>query len=365
MQIRFALITTVTALGAIVAAGCGGSTDTAGTGLSDAADTSAGSSDAAGTSDTATVDDGRAVDDAGGEAAGTDATATADSSAAGGTDDAALPAPDADPASPDTASPDTAVAPAADAQDDAAAGSEDALVEPDTSAGEPDAAAPTAVATPVTLTAADGKQLAATEHRMSDVADGSPGVLLIHQFYGSQAQWDPYLPALLERGLIVVTLDLRGHGASDPANGDLPIILNDPGQAPLDVQAGLAQLTGPSGADAARIAVIGTSIGANLACVASANAYGVKLAVAASARDTAVASLAAKAVEDLTFTGLFILATENDSAGVQAATAQAFHDASTSPSDLLILEGSDHGKDIFANHPAAVDAVYEWLDTYL
>ncbi len=229
-----------------------------------------------------------------------------------------------------------------------------------------DAAAPaTALAAPLTLETKDGKQLAATEHRLSTTGDGAPGVLLIHQFNSDQSQWAPYLPALLERGLIVLTLDLRGHGASDPADGALQVILNDPAQAPLDVAAGLARLTGASGADPSRIAVIGTSIGANLACVASANGYGVKVPVAVSARDSAVANLAGKAIADLSFSGLFILATEDDSAGVQAATAVAFQAASAPPSDTLILAGADHGKDLLANHPDAVEAVLSWLDAHL
>ena len=70
------------------------------------------------------------------------------------------------------------------------------------------------------LQSADGKQLAATIARPGS-ATCRPGLVLIHQFGLDRSQWAPHVPAFVEAGYVVLTLDLRGHGQSDPADGAL------------------------------------------------------------------------------------------------------------------------------------------------
>ena len=228
-----------------------------------------------------------------------------------------------------------------------------------------DTAAVEVIESAVSLQSADGKAIAGLTWRASTTADGAPGVLLVHQYAGDKAQWAPYVEELALMGWIVLAIDLRGHGDSDPVDGALSDLLSDPEQAPLDVQAGIAWLAGDGTADAQRLAIVGTSIGANLACVASANGYGVALSVAISARDTAVASLAAKPLAELTFGPLFLLATEDDSSGDQAATAEAFFTLATEPKDKWVLPGAAHGKDLLIEHPSAWPLVVEFVAAHL
>ena len=61
-----------------------------------------------------------------------------------------------------------------------------------------------------TLTTADGTTIAYTDHG----GDGPP-TLLVHGITESAASWDPIVPLLSDRR--VITMDLRGHGASGAA----------------------------------------------------------------------------------------------------------------------------------------------------
>ncbi len=225
---------------------------------------------------------------------------------------------------------------------------------------------PSLVTTAVSFQASDGKTLAANLHVDAATAAGAPGVLLVHQYKQTKAQWDPVVQDLTTLGYRVLAMDLRGHGDSDPQNGALIDLLNDPNQAPLDVQAALAWLKADGQADPARIAIIGTSIGANLAAAANALAWeGVKLSASLSPRDTAVANLAGNPFT-LAFGGFYCIAGANDGGGAQATTCQTFTTDATDPKALVILDGTAaHGKAIVEQFPEEWAKIVAWLSEHL
>lgn len=61
-----------------------------------------------------------------------------------------------------------------------------------------------------TLTTGDGTTIAYTDH-----GGEGPPTLLVHGITESAASWDPIVPLLSDRR--VITMDLRGHGESGPA----------------------------------------------------------------------------------------------------------------------------------------------------
>ena len=188
---------------------------------------------------------------------------------------------------------------------------------------------------------------------------GSPGVLLVHQFMQSDQQWGQWPEELVSQGYRVLAFNLRGHGDSAPYDGELVGILSDPAAGPADLRAALAYLVGDGQADPTRIAIVGTSIGANLA-VEAAIAGLAKTYVSLSSRETAVEVFAGKAATGMS--SVFYLASENDSAGTQATDAQTMFDATALPSDIKIYAGvAHHGIAILENHSDSYGLIEDWL----
>jgi len=243
---------------------------------------------------------------------------------------------------------------------DSGAGGSDASGGTDASGGS-DAGEPTSA--DVTFNASDGVGLTGYLTTTPGAGPGAPGVVLVHQFQLDDEQWGDLPEALAERGYRVLAFNLRGHGDSDPyGGGTLSDLLNDPNGAPLDLVAAIAYLTGPGGADAARIAVVGTSVGANLAVAAAINDLATTY-VSFSARLPPTENLAGATASGMS--SVFYLAGEND-AGGQAADAQTMHDATTAPRDVHIYLGSaDHGIAILNNQPDARMRLFDWLTANL
>lgn len=215
----------------------------------------------------------------------------------------------------------------------------------------------------LTLAAADGTSIAATVARP---AEGSclPGVLLVHQYLNDRGQWTDVQTEFVAAGYVALAIDLRGHGDSDPQQGELSSLLNDPDQAPQDVAAGVQWLAADAGIDDQRLAVVGTSIGANLSVVAL-HQGGVAAAVAVSPRLDPVMALAGMPAM-LSLDDLFCIAADNDGGGDQAASCTQMVAEATGEARLEIIEGSSaHGVAVFDQFPRTTAEIIGWLDDVL
>jgi dienelactone hydrolase len=189
--------------------------------------------------------------------------------------------------------------------------------------------------------------------------EGSPGILLVHQYMQTDEQWGQWPESLAASGYRVLAFNLRGHGDSADYDGSLAGILSDPTAAPADVRAALAYLADAGEADPTRIAIVGTSIGANLV-VEAAIAGLAKTYVSLSSRQSAVETLAEEPATGMS--SVFYLAGENDGGGTQAANAQTMYDLTTTPRDIKIYPGvSDHGIAILDNNADSYGLIEEWL----
>jgi dienelactone hydrolase len=215
----------------------------------------------------------------------------------------------------------------------------------------------------VALTTSDGLNLTGYLTAGGASPPGSPGVVLLHQYTQTDEQWGQLPEELAKRGYRTLAFNLRGHGDSDAyGGGALSGILTDPAGAPRDVDAAIAYLKGAGQADPARIAVVGTSIGANLAVASSIDAKA-KTYVAFSARMPPTEALAGKAASGMA--SVFYLAGEND-AGGQAADSQTMHDATADPRAIHIYPGSaDHGIALLTGQADADDKLFDWLKAQL
>ena len=88
---------------------------------------------------------------------------------------------------------------------------------------------------------------------------GNPTVILFHMLGGQRSAYDPLIPDLIESGYVVLNADMRGHGATGGSQTwDLTI---------EDVQVWLDWLREQDAVSDSQIAIIGGSIGSNVALI--------------------------------------------------------------------------------------------------
>jgi pimeloyl-ACP methyl ester carboxylesterase len=116
-----------------------------------------------------------------------------------------------------------------------------------------------AVAGTVDFKAGDGAAL-----RGSEYGKGANGVVLVHDKGKSSGDWTFFAEKLAASGFHVLSVDLRGHGASPSA---APLTDADYPKMSQDVVAAAAWLRSKG---ATRVAVVGANFGANAAMVAAA-----------------------------------------------------------------------------------------------
>jgi pimeloyl-ACP methyl ester carboxylesterase len=115
---------------------------------------------------------------------------------------------------------------------------------------------------PVTFAALDGVALSAMLYETS--ARPAPAVVLVHMLGRSKDEWSLTAERLQDIGITALAIDLRGHGQSAGNGADLSAMVGD-------VRAAVAWLNVRPGGRPASLAVVGASLGANLAALASAD----------------------------------------------------------------------------------------------
>jgi alpha-beta hydrolase superfamily lysophospholipase len=91
----------------------------------------------------------------------------------------------------------------------------------------------------------------------------TPGVVLVHMLGRSKEEWALFADRLQAAGISALAIDLRGHGRSGGSGVDLASMT-------ADVQGAVSWLSGQPSIRAGAIAVVGASLGANLAALVAA-----------------------------------------------------------------------------------------------
>ena len=171
-------------------------------------------------------------------------------------------------------------------------------------------------------------------------------------------------PLLNQRGYAALAYDIRGSGGSThlPEDYTHRAIYDDPEMAPHDLRAALSTLRNMDTVDAQRIAVVGASIGGNLAVVASAQ-FDVQAAVSISPKTSAVRNLAGR--DSLSLSSVYYISSSLDQGGKRKAWVEELYGLTTAPKELDIVQGTGHGVYIFAEDPQLPDRIVAWLDTQL
>jgi dienelactone hydrolase len=119
----------------------------------------------------------------------------------------------------------------------------------------------------VAIKTTDGETLQASFYKPDASA---PGVLLVHDAGGSRSQLDPLADRMSKQGFGVLTLDLRGHGASKSAKLDWEKLSENDrksmwGLAAKDLDAAASWLLEQPGIHSTSLALVGYGAGCALA----------------------------------------------------------------------------------------------------
>ncbi|MDX1383200.1 MAG: alpha/beta hydrolase [Thermoanaerobaculia bacterium] len=213
----------------------------------------------------------------------------------------------------------------------------------------------------VDIVASDGVKLRATY--TSPGAPG-PGMLLIHQCNMDRTAWKELTGHLVDAGVHVLAMDLRGVGETPGEPFSRETFGKLMQVSPGDVDAALAFLVDQKGVDGERIGVGGASCGAMLtADLASRNdAVTTLMLLSGPPSDAAVAHIAADA-------GLAVFAAAASSdpitPGVADRLSGAVDDSPNEGSKAMIFDGTEHGLPMFAKNPELGPALVDWLTSQL
>ena len=217
-----------------------------------------------------------------------------------------------------------------------------------------------AQSTDVDLKASDGVTLKATY-----TSPGRPGpaMLLIHQCNMDRTSWSGISAALVDAGVHVLTMDLRGFGDSggEGMSGGFPNLM---AKSVADVDMAFAYLVDQPGVDGSRVAVGGASCGAMLTGDLPIHQDGVTALMLLSGPPSADAIAHIAATPGL---AVFVAGAEDDSviAGVAGVLKGAVDGSKHPHSTAKIYGGTEHGLPMFDKNADLEPALLTWLKTEL
>ncbi|HIJ64852.1 MAG TPA: alpha/beta fold hydrolase [Candidatus Hydrogenedentes bacterium] len=217
----------------------------------------------------------------------------------------------------------------------------------------------------VALTTSDGLTIAATVYRAGRSAPA--GLVLVHMLGTDRESWAPFASQAQQAGYMCIALDLRGHGDSKrQETGRLSYkkFTREDWYAALNDIAAAKHMLLSEGADPDNLAVVGASIGANLAlnyAVADGDIQAVVL-VSAGLDYQGIATEAAMQVYGRERPALLIVARDDAYA---AESCRALQAASPGFCELREYPGAAHGTNLLDASDGAVDQVLHWLDAVI
>jgi len=197
----------------------------------------------------------------------------------------------------------------------------------------------------------------------------APAVLLLHMMPAVKESWKEFQEKLREAGFQSLAIDMRGHGESIWKNGTRIDYKNftdaEQQEKILDVETAMRFLA-EQGVESNSVAIVGASIGANLALQYQAEHSEIKATVLLSAglnyRGVETEPLAVRVLPEQS---VFLVGAKGDirSSGASCADAARilFNILPARNKKLKVFDDSEHGTDLFTAHPELIDEIVNWL----
>jgi len=211
------------------------------------------------------------------------------------------------------------------------------------------------------LTTRDGVRIAATLYPVP--VEHPAGMILVHARGSNRARWGPFAARAQQDGIMCLAIDMRGHGESGGTpegrqsfasfeRDDWLGVLND-----IDC-ARSALLR--HGADPDNLAIMGASIGANLALQYAVDHLDMQAIVLISPGLEYCGVKTEEAMGALGKRPCLLIVARGDA--YAASSAAVLKDKAQGFSELREYGGSTHGTDLLATETTATEQILLWLD---
>lgn len=214
------------------------------------------------------------------------------------------------------------------------------------------------------LQSRDGVELHATLFPCA--ASTPPGLILVHGAGQDRRAWEPFARRAQQEGYLCLAFDLRGHGESLRKGADTlsyrRFTTEDWRAVGEDIRAAQQAIV-EAGADPDNLALVGASIGANLALQYAVDHPGIQALVLLSPGLDYRGIKTESAIAAYGMRPALLMTSEGDS--YSAATCATLKARAAGFCEVRTYPGSAHGTDILAASPNALEQVFTWLKPIL
>lgn len=221
----------------------------------------------------------------------------------------------------------------------------------------------------VNIRTSDNVKIKGTLYMPKKIAGKVPGILLLHQLGRDRHSWSSLVPLLIKEGYVVLAIDLRGHGESivfgDTIRRYRQFSNDDYKNMIIDVSSAVKYLKSVKEVKAEKIAIIGASIGANLALQYAARDKEVRTVVLLSPGLNYRSLETLPYLKDYDRRALFIVASEGDVYSANSSKRLREEAKLADPCKLKIYTGSAHGTDLLDEHRGLGSIIVAWLQNHL
>ena len=203
----------------------------------------------------------------------------------------------------------------------------------------------------VALASLDGTPLTAELYEAS--SRSAPAVVLVHMLTRNKGDWDLLANRIQDAGITALAIDLRGHGGSAGSPQALAEMVQD-------VAAAVAWLMTRPGARPVAIGIVGASLGASLALLASVDQPEVRaIGLVSPSLDYRGIRTDVNLVKSLGPRPIWLAASADDPYALR--TVREFASQPSGPREQFVSTVAGHGTVLLAADPDAGRALVDWL----
>jgi len=209
---------------------------------------------------------------------------------------------------------------------------------------------------------ADGIPLHATVYRPTNAAKSPPGLILVHMVGSNRGAWESFAMRAQRDGYLCLAFDARGHGESTGGTGQDLSYRRFTTQDWLSVRGDVAaahKALLENGAHPNDVAVVGASIGANLALLYSSDHSDIAATVMVSPGLDYKGVETEQAIQKLGKRPVLLVTSQGDS--YSAESCAALKKAASGLCELREYAGSAHGTNLVDGAANAAEDILLWL----